>query len=90
MANLTLSVHDAVLKRARQRALEEGTSVNAQVRDFLNRYAGSSSGFEAFLAMTEGLGARSGAGGRRWSREGLHVREGSGREADRGPQDPRA
>ena len=79
MANLTLAVDDAVLKRARQRALEEGTSVNAQVRAFLERYAGSRSGFEGFLALTEGLGARSGPGGRDWRREDLHER-GSGQD----------
>jgi hypothetical protein len=77
MANLTLVIDDAVLKRARQRALEEGTSVNAQVRDFLHRYAGAGSGFEGFLAMTEGLGARSGVGGRTWSRAELHERGGA-------------
>ena len=74
MVNLTLAVDDAVLKRARQRALEEGTSVNAQVRAFLDRYAGSRSGFEGFLTLTEGLGARSGPEGRDWRREELHER----------------
>ena len=59
MADLALAVHDAVLERARQRALEEGTSVNVQVRAFLERYADSRSGFEGFLELTEGLGARS-------------------------------
>ena len=78
MANLTLAVDDAVLERARQRALEEGTSVNVQVRAFLERYAGARSGFEGFLALTEGLGTRSGPGGRDWRREDLHAR-GSGR-----------
>mgnify|MGYP000123005576 FL=1 len=74
MANVTLAVDDAVLKRARQRALEEGTSVNAQVRAFLGRYAGAGSGFEGFLALTEGLGASSGPDGRRWRRADLHER----------------
>jgi hypothetical protein len=74
MANLTLAVDDAVLRRARQRALAEGTSVNAQVRSFLQRYADSATGFEGFLALSEGLGARSGPGGRAWTREGLHDR----------------
>ena len=74
MANLTLAVDAAVLKRARQRALEEGTSVNAQVRAFLDRYAGSGSGFADFLALTEGLGAGSGPDGRTWRRDELHAR----------------
>jgi len=77
MVNLTLAVDDAVLRRARQRAIEEGTSVNAQVRTFLHRYAAAGSGFDRFLQMTEGLGARSGPGGRTWTREDLHERGGS-------------
>ncbi len=82
MANLTLAIADAVLKRARQRALEEGTSVNAQVRAFLARYAGAGSGFEGFLALTEGLGASSGPEGRSWRRAELHER---GADQDRAP-----
>lgn len=74
MANLTLAVDDAVLLRARQRALVEGTSVNAQVRAFLDRYATAGGGFDAFLTLSDGLGASSGPGGRRWRREDLHVR----------------
>jgi hypothetical protein len=35
MSNLTISVDEAVLKQARMRALEEGTSVNALLRDYL-------------------------------------------------------
>jgi hypothetical protein len=74
MVDLTLTADEAVLQRARQRALEEGTSVNAQVRPFLQRYAGADSGFEGLLALTEGLGARSGPQGRSWTREQLHER----------------
>jgi hypothetical protein len=74
MVNLTLAVDDAVLMHARQRALKEGTSVNAQVRAFLHRCAGNGSGFEEFLALTEGLGARSGPEGRTGRRADLHER----------------
>lgn len=38
MSNLTISVDEAVLKQARMRALEEGTSVNALLREYLERY----------------------------------------------------
>jgi len=74
MADLTLAVDAAVLERARQRALKEGTSVNAEVRAFLDRYAGAGSGFAGFLALTEGLGASSGPQVRRWRRADLHDR----------------
>lgn len=40
MSNLTIVVDDETLKRARIRALEEGTSVNAVLREFLERYSG--------------------------------------------------
>ena len=39
MANLTISVDEEVLKRARIRALEENTSVNAVLGRFLKEYA---------------------------------------------------
>lgn len=39
MSNLTLSLDDEVVRQARIRAIQEGTSVSAQVRDFLQRYA---------------------------------------------------
>ena len=40
MANLTITVDDDTLKRARIRALEEDTSVNAVLREYLEEYAG--------------------------------------------------
>lgn len=40
MTEVTLKIDDEVLKRARIRALERGTSVNAVVRDYLASYAG--------------------------------------------------
>ena len=40
MANLTLTIDDDVLLRARQRALEHGTSVNALVREYLEGFVG--------------------------------------------------
>ena len=39
MTNLTLALDDDLLRRARVRAAEQGTSVNAVVRDLLSGYA---------------------------------------------------
>lgn len=39
MANLTLSLDEKIIKMARIRAIEEGTSVSAKVREFLAAYA---------------------------------------------------
>lgn len=50
MANLTITVDAELLKRARVRAAEDDTSVNAILRQELERYAGPSSG-EAILAF---------------------------------------
>lgn len=40
MANLTITVDEQTLKRARMRALEEDTSVNAVLREYLEEYSG--------------------------------------------------
>lgn len=40
MSNLTITVDEELLKKARMRALEEDTSVNAVLRDYLEDYAG--------------------------------------------------
>ncbi len=72
MPNLTLAVDDTTLRRARIRALERGTSVNALVRDFLQRLAGdgtAAAGMADFLAVT---GAA--RGDRTWTRGDLHDR----------------
>ena len=38
MSNLTISVDDQLIKRARVRAIEQGTSLSAKVREFLQDY----------------------------------------------------
>lgn len=74
MANLTLVVEDDLLLRARKRALEQGTSVNALVRAYLESYAGrdgSEAAIQAFIQRAAASGARS---ERNWTREELHER----------------
>ena len=39
MSNLTISVDEALIKQARVRAIQDGTSVSAKVREFLTQYA---------------------------------------------------
>lgn len=77
MTNLTLTVEEEVLRKARIRALELGTSVNALVRGYLSRLAGRSTaaeGITEFLAATKDAGASSGPEGRTWSRDDLYDR----------------
>jgi plasmid stability protein len=73
--NLTITVDDELLRRARIRALTQGTSVNAVLRDFLESYAGSKTETEARRTLAElarNSGASSGSGGRTWRREDLY------------------
>lgn len=77
MGNLTLTIDDELLKRARMRALERNTSVNALVREYLQGLAGENpadEGIRAFLDIAQRGGASSGAGGRSWTRDELHAR----------------
>jgi hypothetical protein len=43
MANLTIAIEDDILKNARLKAVEDGTSVNAVLREFLREYTGNAS-----------------------------------------------
>lgn len=76
MANLTLTIDDQVLRRARIRALELGTSVNAVVRTYLEGFAGEANGAAAiaqFLEIAERSEASSGER-RTWARDEIHER----------------
>jgi hypothetical protein len=76
MANLTITVGDEALKKARLRALEQGTSVNALLREYLENYAGirdrQIQAAQRILELSEHTGAKS--GGRSWCRDDLHER----------------
>lgn len=75
MANLTLSIDDALLKRARIKALERGTSVNAVVREYIGIFAddaGQRRALARLAEMAEESTASSGPEGRTWSRESLY------------------
>lgn len=84
MANLTITVDEETLKRARIRALEQGTSVNAVLAEHLRHYASVDSAQESTVRALVSLAAdntRAGGrdrarrrGGRRWTRDELHER----------------
>ena len=76
-ANLTITIDDRLLKQARRRALEDGTSVNALLRTYLERYAGVGGMAEAldgFARLARMSDATSGADGRTWNRDEIHDR----------------
>ena len=79
MKNLTISVDHEVLKRARIRALEEDTSVNAVLAHYLTVYAQADehrrqrkAALEALLALVQHCQA--GRETRTWTRDELHER----------------
>lgn len=72
MANLTIAVDEAVLRRARVRAAQENTSVNAVLRAELERYAGKEDFDRAVDELLEFARNNSGrSDGRKWTREEL-------------------
>jgi plasmid stability protein len=88
VANLTLSLDDETLNRARIRAREQGSSVNVVVREFLRSYVGSedeSLALRRFVEVGEGAAAGALSAGRDWTREELY--EGRLRSARIAPDD---
>jgi predicted transcriptional regulator len=74
MANLTITIDDDLLKRARLKALAQGASVNALLRQYLEQFAGMDDQRQAaiddFLALARA--SRADSGGRRWTRDELY------------------
>lgn len=77
MGNLTITVDDESLRKARIRALQEGTSVNALLREFLDSYSGVRREQREATSRIGDLSrnSQSRRGGRKWTREELHERD---------------
>ena len=73
---LTVTIDEHLLRLARIRAVERGTSVNAIVRAYLEMYAGAADEAPAaakrFVALSKKTA--SGSGDATWTRDELHVR----------------
>lgn len=77
MANLTVTIDDDLLRRARIRALEQGTSVNALLRTYLENYADAgerSRAVQEFLDLARSSTAGAPGNRRTWTREELYER----------------
>ncbi len=76
MANLTLAVDDQLLRQARLRALEQGTSVNALLREYLETFAGAHAARRQAISelLEMSSRAKSRRGDRRWTRDELYER----------------
>lgn len=75
MASLTLTIDEDLLRRARIRALEQNTSVNALVRTWLEGYADADAQratTEEFLAIAEQSTANSGPEHWKWNRDEIY------------------
>ena len=73
--NVTLSIDDRLVERARRLAASEGTSLNQMIRHLLEEATAASS-TEVLLDELEALWADDAgdSGGRRWRREDLYDR----------------
>ena len=75
MANLTITVPDDLLRRARVRAAREGTSVNSVLRTSLGCYVDDDAelgdAWDRFLDIASRAGGHSSSGGRSWHRDDL-------------------
>jgi hypothetical protein len=77
VANLTVTISSDVLQRARLRAMQQGTSVNALIRSYLEAFADADRGAEsrrALVDLSERIVSGSGSNGRSWTRDELHDR----------------
>ena len=74
--NLTITVEARTVRKARIRALEENTSVNAVLRDHLATYAGLTSARTEAVNRLLNLSrnCQSGRGEAHWTRDELHER----------------
>ncbi|MDX2300526.1 MAG: DUF6364 family protein [Xanthomonadaceae bacterium] len=76
MANLTLTLDDGLLQKAREAALREHTSVNALVREYLTRYVDAKSRRLEAMDRLDALAERSASTSiEPWTRESLHERK---------------
>ena len=75
MASLTLTIDGELLRRARIRALEQDTSVNALVREWLENYVDTERqqrATEEFIAIVEQSTANSGPTPWKWDRDEIY------------------
>jgi post-segregation antitoxin (ccd killing protein) len=75
VANLTITVPDDLLQRARARAAREGTSVSSVLRSSLKRYVDDEAevgeAWDRFLDIARRAGGHSSSGRRGWRRDDL-------------------
>jgi ribosomal 50S subunit-associated protein YjgA (DUF615 family) len=73
LMNLTLSIDERLVQRARKKAGAMGTSLNQLVREYIGKLARSQD-IEQVIAEFDALSGKGNSGGLRISREELHER----------------
>lgn len=76
MTKLTIALDEAVLERAQGKASQQGVTLETLIQGYLETYAGDDEGGrQALKTLLEiSRDAKSGSGGRRWTRDELHAR----------------
>ena len=76
VANLPIDLDEGVLERARSMASEQGTSLEALVRNFVESFASVEENQAQAVKTLLELSRKSegGSGGRRWTKDELHER----------------
>jgi hypothetical protein len=76
MRNVTIALDEATLREARRIAAERSTSLNALIRDYLERLTQRESGARAARRRIAELcrDAKAEVGDRTWTRDSLHER----------------
>ena len=76
MTNVTLSIDEKDLKQARILALQQGTSLNAVIREYLKSYIGHSNQYQQVMEriLRQADQSQFSSGGRKWTRDELHER----------------
>jgi hypothetical protein len=76
MTKLTIAMDERVLERARSKASQQGTSLDALVRTYVETYASGEEDREQAVKDLLDLSRKTqgGSGGRRWTRDELHER----------------
>jgi len=76
MTNVTLSIDEENLRQARVLALQEGTSLNAVIREFIGEYISDHKHYQQLTGriLQQAEKSRYNSGGRKWTREELHER----------------
>jgi Family of unknown function (DUF6364) len=71
--NLTLSVDDKTVERAREVARQQGTSLNALIRDYIDHLAGQLSGDDILEQFQEMWAEPGNSGSKPFRREELYA-----------------